>query len=349
MLQSSSKGTSSSNNNNLNKKELERQFTEVALRHRKAIQDYEKTLEEYKELYKTLTFIPQSLKQSCMIPIGTHQLAFMPGQLVQTNEITVSLGENYFIKTSAYQAREILKRRIKKVMEKLEQERKLLHTVYEGIGLSKHSNILKEEQKKSKREEEEYQDMSEATKLEQMFREMEMNSNGSLPDFSEMEDIELPYNSKGMDRDELYYRHKTTRKDEEDILEILEELEREEATDMKKGGVNINLNKHIEEEEDEEDEGEEFGEEEKRLQQDILKYFHRATGGASTEPKQQPKKSQQPPKQSSSTMKDTTSFNIVERDALPSQSSIFKASPGNTTHEQPKKVSKFKQRMMENK
>lgn len=44
-----------------------------------------------------------------MVPIG--ELAFMPGELVHTNEITVLLGENYFVERSVIQARQILRRR----------------------------------------------------------------------------------------------------------------------------------------------------------------------------------------------------------------------------------------------
>ena len=45
------------------------------------------------------------------VPFG--QKAFMPGQLVHTNEILVLLGDNWFVDRSAKQAGEIVQRRVK--------------------------------------------------------------------------------------------------------------------------------------------------------------------------------------------------------------------------------------------
>lgn len=45
------------------------------------------------------------------MPFG--KLAFMPGQIVHTNEILVLLGDNWFVERSAKQAAEIAERRIK--------------------------------------------------------------------------------------------------------------------------------------------------------------------------------------------------------------------------------------------
>lgn len=44
------------------------------------------------------------------MPFGP--LAFMPGKLVHTNEVTVLLGDNWFAKCSAKQAREIIAHRM---------------------------------------------------------------------------------------------------------------------------------------------------------------------------------------------------------------------------------------------
>ena len=45
------------------------------------------------------------------VPLGS--VAFMPGKLVHTNEITVLLGDNWFAERSASQAVEIVARRKK--------------------------------------------------------------------------------------------------------------------------------------------------------------------------------------------------------------------------------------------
>ena len=44
------------------------------------------------------------------VPFG--KLSFMPGQLVHTNEVTVLLGDNWFVDRSAKQATQIVNRRI---------------------------------------------------------------------------------------------------------------------------------------------------------------------------------------------------------------------------------------------
>ncbi|KAL9649953.1 hypothetical protein ABK040_003072 [Willaertia magna] len=124
----------------MDKKAFEQQFTEISLRHRQNISAYEKTLEDYKTTYQTLQHIPKQLSHKSMIPIGSHNLAYFPGNLIETNEITIALGEDYFIKTTSFHARQILKRRMEKVLKNLENERKLLYKLYERMGLSKHKS-----------------------------------------------------------------------------------------------------------------------------------------------------------------------------------------------------------------
>jgi hypothetical protein len=62
-----------------------------------------------------------------MVPIGP--LAFVPGHLIHTNEITVLLGDSYFAERSAEQASGIISRRkdfIQKLVKKSEAEEKKL-------------------------------------------------------------------------------------------------------------------------------------------------------------------------------------------------------------------------------
>ena len=54
-----------------------------------------------------------------MVPLTSK--AFMPGQLVHTNEILVLLGENYFLETSATKAAQLADRRLRKCDHILEQ------------------------------------------------------------------------------------------------------------------------------------------------------------------------------------------------------------------------------------
>ncbi len=66
-------------------------------------------------------------RHDIMVPIGP--LAFMPGHLIHTNEITVLLGESYFAERSAEQASGIISRRkdfIQKLIKTSEAEEKKL-------------------------------------------------------------------------------------------------------------------------------------------------------------------------------------------------------------------------------
>eukprot|EP00743_Colponemidia_sp_Colp-15_P004608 GILK01004967.1.p1 GENE.GILK01004967.1~~GILK01004967.1.p1 ORF type:complete len:356 (-),score=72.63 GILK01004967.1:96-1061(-) len=79
------------------------------------------TLERYKRDYevveKTLRELPAKVSHAIMVPIGS--LAFMPGKLMHTNEITVLLGDNWFAERSATQAADIAVRRIAHVKEQI--------------------------------------------------------------------------------------------------------------------------------------------------------------------------------------------------------------------------------------
>ncbi|XP_062504326.1 unconventional prefoldin RPB5 interactor 1-like isoform X2 [Corticium candelabrum] len=54
-----------------------------------------------------------------MVPLGRH--ALMPGQLVHTNEVLVSLGDNWFAHCSAQQSVDIIGRRLQYVTEQLKK------------------------------------------------------------------------------------------------------------------------------------------------------------------------------------------------------------------------------------
>ncbi|XP_014778231.1 unconventional prefoldin RPB5 interactor isoform X1 [Octopus bimaculoides] len=82
---------------------------------------------DYEVLSKRLLTLPDKTTHEVMVPIGSK--AFMPGQLVHTNEILVLLGDNWFAERSAKQASNIVKRRIKSIdqqIKDLEQQRNLL-------------------------------------------------------------------------------------------------------------------------------------------------------------------------------------------------------------------------------
>lgn len=68
------------------------------------------------------------------MPLGGKK-AFMPGQIVHTNEIMVLLGDNWFAERSAKQAQAICQRRLDKCksqLDKLKEEKKLVEGWQKG-------------------------------------------------------------------------------------------------------------------------------------------------------------------------------------------------------------------------
>ncbi|KAI9346524.1 hypothetical protein BDR26DRAFT_1005219 [Obelidium mucronatum] len=70
---------------------------------------YEKHQSDYANLARFLADAPLTTTRAHRIPVG--KVAFMEGRLVHTNEVLVSLGDNYFVDRSCAQALEIVHRR----------------------------------------------------------------------------------------------------------------------------------------------------------------------------------------------------------------------------------------------
>ncbi|XP_056381647.1 unconventional prefoldin RPB5 interactor 1 isoform X2 [Hyla sarda] len=83
------------------------------------IQHWKKVEEDYDALQERLGTLPDKLSYDIMVPFGP--LAFMPGRLVHTNEVTVLLGDNWFAKCSAKQAMSLVDHRKKHVRKALEE------------------------------------------------------------------------------------------------------------------------------------------------------------------------------------------------------------------------------------
>ncbi|XP_067091630.1 unconventional prefoldin RPB5 interactor 1 [Osmerus mordax] len=89
------------------------------------IQHWKKVEGDYDALEERLRTLPDKLSYDIMVPFGP--LAFMPGKMVHTNEITVLLGDNWFAKCSAKQAQEIVghrKQHVKSAVDDLQKTRK---------------------------------------------------------------------------------------------------------------------------------------------------------------------------------------------------------------------------------
>ncbi|XP_053808878.1 unconventional prefoldin RPB5 interactor 1 [Vidua chalybeata] len=103
---------------------LRREHEKVVTGCQEKIQHWKKVESDYEALQERLQTLPDKLSYDVMVPFGP--LAFMPGKLVHTNEITVLLGDNWFSKCSAKQAIELVEHRKKHVRKALDDLQKVM-------------------------------------------------------------------------------------------------------------------------------------------------------------------------------------------------------------------------------
>lgn len=99
------------------------------------IQHWKKVSGDYEALDDRLKTLPDQLSYDIMVPFGP--LAFMPGKLVHTNEVTVLLGDNWFAKCSAKQAQKIVDHRMKYVTNELDGLSKTMKNFEAKVGFAK--------------------------------------------------------------------------------------------------------------------------------------------------------------------------------------------------------------------
>ncbi|TSK38484.1 Unconventional prefoldin RPB5 interactor [Bagarius yarrelli] len=98
------------------------------------IAHWRKVENDYKCLQERISTLPDKLSYDIMVPFGS--LAFMPGKLVHTNELTVLLGDNWFTKCSAKQAQTLVEHRKKHVKNKLDDLHKVMKSFQERAGFT---------------------------------------------------------------------------------------------------------------------------------------------------------------------------------------------------------------------
>uniref|UniRef100_A0A3P8VGU2 URI1 prefoldin like chaperone n=1 Tax=Cynoglossus semilaevis TaxID=244447 RepID=A0A3P8VGU2_CYNSE len=103
--------------------------------HKKVTVDTKKLSDDYEALNERLETLPDQLSYDVMVPFGP--LAFMPGKLVHTNELTVLLGDNWFAKCSAKQAQKIIGHRMEHVKGELDALSKTLKNFEARVGFAK--------------------------------------------------------------------------------------------------------------------------------------------------------------------------------------------------------------------
>lgn len=99
------------------------------------MQHWKKVSGDYEALKDRLQTLPDQLSYDIMVPFGP--LAFMPGKLMHTNEITVLLGDNWFSKCSAKQAQKIVDHRMKYVKNELDDLSKTMKNFEARVGFAK--------------------------------------------------------------------------------------------------------------------------------------------------------------------------------------------------------------------
>ncbi|XP_062246125.1 unconventional prefoldin RPB5 interactor 1 [Platichthys flesus] len=99
------------------------------------IQHWKKISGDYEAVNERLQTLPDQLSYDIMVPFGP--LAFMPGKLVHTNELTVLLGDNWFAKCSAKQAQKIVDHRTKHVKSELDVLSKTMKNFEARVGFVK--------------------------------------------------------------------------------------------------------------------------------------------------------------------------------------------------------------------
>ncbi|XP_068459710.1 unconventional prefoldin RPB5 interactor 1 [Clinocottus analis] len=110
--------------------------------HQKVVKDCEsrilhwkKVSGDYEALNDRLKTLPDQLSYDIMVPFGP--LAFMPGKLVHTNEVTALLGDNWFAKCSTKQAQKIVDHRMKYVKSELNDLSKTMKNFEARVELVK--------------------------------------------------------------------------------------------------------------------------------------------------------------------------------------------------------------------
>ena len=85
--------------------------------------------DQYHSLDKLLETLPDDRVRECMVPIS--KVAFCPGRLIHTNEITALLGDGYFAEVSVKTARKLVEHRLEMIEERLDKTETAATQIFE--------------------------------------------------------------------------------------------------------------------------------------------------------------------------------------------------------------------------
>ncbi|XP_020387515.2 unconventional prefoldin RPB5 interactor 1 [Rhincodon typus] len=106
------------------------------------IQHWVKVQKDYEALQGRLKNLPDKVSYDVMVPFGP--LAFMPGQLIHTNEVMVLLGDNWFAKCSAKQALGMVEHRKKHVQKALDDLHKVMKNFESRVEFTEMEKLANE-------------------------------------------------------------------------------------------------------------------------------------------------------------------------------------------------------------
>ncbi|CAH1403018.1 unnamed protein product [Nezara viridula] len=105
-------------------------YIKALIDNKKNLTQWKEYKEKYEEVIENLKFYNEKHQHSILLPVGSK--AYVKGKLVHTNDVWVTLGCGWFLKTSTKKAVEICERRINsanELIEKWEKESALLENM----------------------------------------------------------------------------------------------------------------------------------------------------------------------------------------------------------------------------
>lgn len=105
-------------------------YIKALIDNKKNLTQWKEYKEKYEEVIKNLQYYNEKHQHSIFLPVGSK--AYIKGKLVHTNDVWVTLGCGWFLKTSTKKAVEICERRINSangLIEKWEKEGALLENI----------------------------------------------------------------------------------------------------------------------------------------------------------------------------------------------------------------------------
>ncbi|XP_057291214.1 RNA polymerase II subunit 5-mediating protein homolog [Hydractinia symbiolongicarpus] len=183
--------------------------------------------DEYIKLKEKLQTFSDEITRPTMVPIG--EIAFFPGHFIHTNEITVLLGENWFVERSSKQALEITERRIKMVDAQLSELMKEFDNMKAHMEYTNHFQAIQDEHNDIQEIKEEIDDFTGAQKIKRRKAHVPKHD---LIQRSVQPKVE---NTKTIDKNsEEFSSNKDSTINHNELLARLNELEKEEEEEEEK-------------------------------------------------------------------------------------------------------------------